>query len=94
MEQDDAYKRAKEAFVADLHGTSAREVFALFALMPVRPSRSKLDEYSPRNGLLTGPVVPDAGHAVALLGAHAAAGSRGHSPCRCRELCTSRPLMP
>lgn len=32
---DDDYKRAKEAFFADLHGTSAREVFALFAVMPV-----------------------------------------------------------
>ncbi|KAF1336437.1 Gpi-anchored wall transfer protein 1, partial [Globisporangium splendens] len=34
MINDDAYKRAKEAFVADLHGTSAREVFAVFAIMP------------------------------------------------------------
>lgn len=33
---DDDYKRAKEAFVAGLEGTSAREVFAVFALMPVR----------------------------------------------------------
>lgn len=32
----DAYKLAKEAFVAGLQGTSAREVFAVFALTPVR----------------------------------------------------------
>ncbi|GLE07840.1 hypothetical protein PINS_up019249 [Pythium insidiosum] len=34
MMQDDEYKRAKEAFVADLHGTTGREVFAVFAVMP------------------------------------------------------------
>lgn len=33
--QDDAYKRAKEAFVADLHGTSAYEVLLVFSVMPV-----------------------------------------------------------
>ncbi|TMW57331.1 hypothetical protein Poli38472_003256 [Pythium oligandrum] len=32
--QDDEYKRAKEAFVADLSGTTGREVFAIFAVMP------------------------------------------------------------
>lgn len=32
---DDEYKRAKEAFVSGLAGTTAREVFAVFALMPV-----------------------------------------------------------
>ncbi|DAZ95884.1 TPA: hypothetical protein N0F65_009086 [Lagenidium giganteum] len=31
---DDDYKRAKEAFVADIKGTTASEVFLLFAIMP------------------------------------------------------------
>jgi hypothetical protein len=35
---DDEYKRAKEAFVADIQGTTGREVFFVFALMPVRLS--------------------------------------------------------
>ncbi|GAB9469193.1 hypothetical protein Gpo141_00006479 [Globisporangium polare] len=34
MSADDEYKRAKEAFVSGLQGTTAREVFAVFALMP------------------------------------------------------------
>lgn len=50
MLQDDAYKRAKEAFVADLHGTTAREVFALFALMPVRDSWPESTKHFPPPG--------------------------------------------
>jgi hypothetical protein len=33
---DEDYKLAKEAFVAGLQGTSAREVFLVFAIAPVR----------------------------------------------------------
>lgn len=44
--ESDAYKRAKEAFVADLHGTSAREVFVLFALTPVCASPPLCDARS------------------------------------------------
>lgn len=33
---DNEYKLAKEAFVSGLQGTTAREVFAVFALTPVR----------------------------------------------------------
>lgn len=32
---DEDYKLAKEAFVAGLQGTSAREVFLVFAIAPV-----------------------------------------------------------
>lgn len=39
MSADDEYKRAKEAFVSGLQGTTAREVFAVFALMPVSSPR-------------------------------------------------------
>ena len=38
VEDEAVYKRAKEAFVADLHGTTWEETFLVFALMSVRNS--------------------------------------------------------
>ncbi|KAJ8525804.1 hypothetical protein ON010_g15310 [Phytophthora cinnamomi] len=63
---DEDYKLAKEAFVAGLQGTSAREVFLVFAIAP----RCY--------------VVP--GELMALFGAHAAAGGRGHPAIGRRQL--------
>ena len=45
--QADTYKHAKEAFVADLQGTTGREVMLPFALMPVRPMVVVLWSYDP-----------------------------------------------
>lgn len=75
---DDAYKRAKEAFVADLHGTSAYEVLLVFSIMPVGRCRSlaALSIEQRSDAVL----VAHAGYALAVLGAHAAARGRGRSP--------------
>lgn len=91
MINDDDYKRAKEAFVADLHGTTAQEVFMVFAVMPVcacafecASVHSKMRSvWCVWRGKLAAVVNTSlaswltVGDAMAVLGSHAAARGRG-----------------
>lgn len=88
---DEDYKLAKEAFVVGLQGTSAREVFLVFAIAPVRcfavalaVEWSSTAENSSRETLKCDVVTSFSGEFMALLGAYVAARGRGHPTSGCR----------